>query len=84
MKQFVFTKHSRESMRKRGVSEDEVRIAISKAPWQPSKWGRFECTLEFEYNKEWNKKFYRTKQVVPVFMEEETRIVIITVYAFYF
>ena len=84
MKEVVFTKYSKESMRKRGVLEEEVKIAISKASWQPSKWGRLECTLEFQYDKEWNGKFYHTKQVVPVFVEEETRIVIITVYAFYF
>ncbi len=83
-KEIVFTKHSIESMRKRGVSEEQVKMAVSKAPWQPAKWDRFECALEFQYNKEWNGKFYRTKQVVPVFAEEKTKIIIITVYAFYF
>lgn len=84
MKPVYFTRHSRESMRKRGVSEDEVREAISRAPWQPSRWGKLECTLEFEYNQEWHGKFYRRKQVIPIFVEEDTRIVVVTVYAFYF
>ncbi len=84
MKEIVFTKHSIESMRKRGVLEEEVKTTISKAPWQPSKWGRFECALEFQYDREWNGKFYHTKQVIPVFVEETKRIIVITVYAFYF
>lgn len=83
MKKIVFTKHSKDSMIKRGILEEEVKKAISTAPWQPSKWSRIECTLEFEYNKEWNGKFYKTKQIVPVFVEE-AEIVVITVYAFYF
>lgn len=84
MKEIVFTKHSIESMRKRGVLEEEVKMAISKAPWQPSKLGRFECALEFQYDKEWNNKFYHTKQVIPVFVEEKRGIIVITVFAFYF
>ena len=84
MKEVYFTKHSIESMRKRGVSEDEVKTAISNAQWQTSKWEKLECNFEFEYNKKWNAKHYNKKQVVPIFVEEEEKIVIITVYAFYF
>lgn len=84
MKPIFFTKHALDSMRKRGVSKNEVEDTIMKAAWHPAKLGRWECTMNFAYNKEWNKKFYRTKQVVPVFVEERDRIVVITVYAFYF
>ena len=84
MKEIYFTKHSIVSMGKRGVSEDEVRTAISNAKWQASKWGKLECNFEFEYNKKWNGKHYNKKQVIPIFVEEEVKIVVITVYAFYF
>ncbi|MBU4292896.1 MAG: DUF4258 domain-containing protein [Actinobacteria bacterium] len=84
MKEIYFTKHSIGSMRKRGVSEDEVITAISNAKWQVSKWEKLECNFEFEYNKKWNEKYYNKKQVVPIFVEEEAKIVVITVYAFYF
>jgi len=33
---------------------------------------------------EWNGKLYATKQVRPIFVAEETEIVVITVYAYYF
>ncbi len=84
MKPIFFTKHALDSMRKRGVFKNEVEDTIRKTAWQPAKLGRWECAMDFAYNKEWNKKFYRTKQVVPVFVEERDRIVVITVYAFYF
>ena len=50
----------------------------------PAKGDRFECAKNFPYNEFWNKKFYETKQVVPVFREEGNSIVVITVYVFYF
>lgn len=84
MKPIYFTKHSQVSMRKRGVNEVEVETAIREAPWISGKWGRLECSMNFPYNREWNRKFYRTKQVVPVFIEEADQIVVVTVYAFYF
>ena len=83
-KEIVFTDHAKARMKKRGATEEEVKKAISKSTWQSSKLGRFECSLEFSFNKEWNEKFYRLKQVVPVFVEEKSQIVVITVYVFYF
>jgi hypothetical protein len=38
----------------------------------------------FQYNKYWQGKFYRIKQVAPVVKEEAYEIVVITVYTFYF
>ena len=38
----------------------------------------------FPYDKEWNSKFYATKQIRPVFVEEATEIVVVTVYTYYF
>jgi hypothetical protein len=38
----------------------------------------------FSYDKQWNGKFYATKQVRPVFVEEATEIVVVTVYTYYF
>lgn len=43
-----------------------------------------ECRKNFAYNKKWNKKFYTTKQVRPIFVEEKDEIVVVTVYTYYF
>jgi hypothetical protein len=36
------------------------------------------------YDKQWNGKFYETKQGRPVFVEEATEIVVVTVYTYEF
>jgi hypothetical protein len=36
------------------------------------------------HDAEWNKTFYQTKQVRPIFVEEDLEIVGITVYVYYF
>ena len=79
-----FSHHALENMQKRGTTEAEVNRAIAEASWVPAKAGRFECIKDFTYNDFWNKKFYGTKQVIPVFREENDSIVVITVYVFYF
>lgn len=84
MKSIRLSGHAKEQLFYRGVTEEEVVEAISSAPWQPAELGRLECRKDFIYEKEWNKKYYKTKQVRPVFKEEEAEIVVITVYSYFF
>ena len=58
--------------------------AIATSPWQPAELGRLECRKEFRYGREWNGKFYATKQVRPIFVEEADEIVVVTVYVYSF
>ncbi len=46
--------------------------------------GRLECHKDFPYGREWNGKFYKTKRVRPIFVEEADEIVVVTVYSYYF
>ena len=46
--------------------------------------GRLECKKDFSFDSAWNGKKYSTKQIRPIFVEEETEIVVITVYVYYF
>jgi hypothetical protein len=48
--------------------------------WGAAELGRLDCRKDFDYGREWNGKFYSTKQVRPVFVEESAIIVVITVY----
>lgn len=84
MKPVHLSGHASEQLLRRGVSPDEVVTAIRSAPWQKSERGRLECRQNFTYEREWNGKFYQTKQVRPIFVEEEDEIVVVTVYAYYF
>ena len=80
----VFTPHALDSARKRGANEAEIRMAIQGAKWRSAKYGRIESEIEFDYNNDWNKKFYKFKKVNPVFILEDDKIIIITVYCLYY
>jgi hypothetical protein len=67
----------------RGTNEDEIVDAIRTAPWQPAEEGRFECRKILPYNADWNGTHYATKQVRPIFVDEPTEIVVVTVYVYY-
>lgn len=84
MKPVRLSGHARENMRYRGATEQEIVEAIRTATWSPAQRGRLECRKDFAYGREWNNNFYATKQVRPIFVEEDDEIVVITVYVYYF
>ncbi len=75
--------HARQQLARRGASEEEIFEAIRSAEWQPVELGRLECRMNFPYGKEWNGRWYNTKQVRPIFAEEENEIVVVTVYVLF-
>lgn len=84
MKPIRLSLHAREELLERGGKEEEVLEAIRSADWQPARMGRFECRKNFEFNSTWRGKFYESKQVRPIFVDEPSEIVVVTVYVFYF
>ena len=40
--------------------------------------------MNFVFNSLWNGRQYQTKQVNPIFVEEEDGIAVVTVYVYYF
>jgi len=66
------------------ATEDEVREAIERGVREPAKRGRSLYRLNFQYQAEWQGKFYAVKQVAPVVVEGENELVVVTVYTFYF
>jgi hypothetical protein len=71
-------------MLERGASEDEVCEAIRNGEYEPAKDERMLARMNFQFNDLWIDTIYPIKQVAPVFVEEETEIVVITVYTYYF
>lgn len=43
-----------------------------------------QCSKEFVFGHDWNGKVYMTKRIRPVFVEEDTEIVVVTVYTYYY
>lgn len=83
MKPIFFTKHASEQMRIRGASDEEVIRVIQSAIRQPAERGRLTASLSFPFNSEHYGRFYASKEVIPIFVEEPDRIVVITVYTFF-
>ena len=84
MKPIHFSKHATGYCVSRGFTVAEVEEAIRTSAWCAAELGRLDCRKDFSYGREWNGKFYKTKQVRPVFVDEAVNIVVITVYTYYF
>jgi hypothetical protein len=78
------TKHASEQCRERGASETEVMEAIRTGEWEHAKKGRYLARLNLQFGSIWAGNVYPIKQVAPVFTIEDSEIVVITVYTFYF
>ena len=78
------TFHARQKMLERGTTEDEVVESVQSASWEQADLGRLQCFMDFSFDALWYGHHYQTKQVNPIFVEEGTDIVIVTVYVYYF
>ena len=84
MKAIRLSAHARSYTDRRGFTEAEVLEAIRTRRWEPAEMGRAQCRKNFAFGREWNGKVYATRQVCPIFVEEKTEIVVVTVYTYYF
>ena len=71
-------------MSKRGFSVAEAETAVREGEWEPAEHGRLSASVDFPFNAIWNRRFYTTKRVRPIFVDEPAEIVIVTVYTYYF
>ena len=78
------SEHAKQQLQFRGATEQEVVQAIRTETWGPAEVGRFECRKNFTFNTEWNGKYYSTRQVRPIFVDEPDEIAVVTVYVYYF
>ncbi|MGE5894095.1 MAG: hypothetical protein ACM34I_08585 [bacterium] len=83
MKPIRLSGHAREQLFFRGTTEEEITETIRTSSWLPAELGRLECTRSFVFENLWNKKYYRSKQVRPIFVEEDSEIVVVTVYTYF-
>jgi hypothetical protein len=84
MKPIRLTAHAQGYLSSRGFTIAEVEDAIRTGVWRPASHGRQETSKEFAYGRTWNGAVYATKRVRPVFVDEPTEIVVITVYTYFF
>jgi len=84
MKEIYFTAHALANIPRRGFTQEEVEACIRESTYEQADSGKLECRKDFPFKAEWNGKLYATKQVRPIFADEEHLIVVITVYTYYF
>ena len=71
-------------MADRGTSEDEIKLAIRDGEEASAREGRKAYRKNFPFESYWKGKYYLIKQVMPIVKEEREKIVVVTVYVFYF
>lgn len=84
MKPIRLSAHAATYFERRGFNVTEVEDAIRTSEWTDAKSGKLECRKDFPFFLNWNGKMYPTKQVRPIFVDDEFEIVVITVYTYYF
>ncbi|NJK74577.1 MAG: DUF4258 domain-containing protein [Oscillatoriales cyanobacterium RU_3_3] len=83
MKPVRLTNHAREQAIERGTNLEEIIDTIITGNRQPAKNSRYKYQATFQYNNDWQGRFYSLKKVVPIVAETDTELVVITVYTFY-
>ena len=78
------SEHAKIQLWRRGTTEEEIVETIRTSEWFPAELNRTQSKKDFRFDSIWNNKHYKMKQVNPIFAEEATEIVVITVYVFYF
>ena len=80
----VFSSHAKDQLADRGTNEAEVAETVREGERQSAKHGRISFRKNFPFEKEWKGRYYSSKQVMPIVAEESDRLVVVTVYVFYF
>lgn len=84
MRPIVFSDHALHQARERGATEDEVCEAVREGEPVPAQGARSGYRLNFPFGRSWGGREYATKQVMPIVAEETDRIIVVTVFVFYF
>jgi len=83
-KPVVFSRHARERCARRGAAETDAIAAIRDGKREPAQRGLWLYRLNLEYQREWDGVWYAVQQVAAVVAEESDRLVVVTVYTYYF
>lgn len=84
MDTILFSLHALEQMRIRGVTRDEVVLTVSTGEKLPANRGRIAFRKNFPFRSSWQGSYYEVKQVMAIVAEDIDKMVVVTVYSFYF
>ena len=78
MKRIVLSPHARAQIVLRGATEAEARAAVLEGERLPARLTRTAFRKNFPFRSEWKGRYYETKQVMPIAVEEEDTVVVVT------
>jgi hypothetical protein len=76
--------HASGYSQRRGFTESEVVETIRTSVWLPARSNRLEAAKDYPFDREWNGRYYATKRIRAIFVEEADEIVVVTVYTYFF
>ena len=82
--QIVFSRHALARLSERGITKEEVESAINSGERVTAKRRMIAYRKNFRFASKWKNRYYETKQVMPIVIEKEEKLIVVTVYAFYF
>lgn len=84
-KSILFSSHAKLQMLLRGAEENEVIATIQTRKWESAKYNKSSCRAQFYFEKpsQVNQKIYKYKTIEAIFVEEDDKIVVITVKVYY-
>jgi adenylate cyclase class IV len=71
-------------MDERGATEKEVRLAVEEGEQFKAKFGRIGFRRNFVFEKQWQRKYYKTKQIEVYAVQEGEDWLVISVIVRYF
>jgi len=83
-KEVVFSNHVLTQMVDRGTNQKEIKLAIQQGECIPAKKDRIAFRKNFSFRSHWKNRYYEDKQVMPIVKQEANKIIVITVYVFFF
>jgi hypothetical protein len=78
------SEHAAGYLGRRGFTVSEVEETIQTSEWRPAELRRLEAINDLPFSSRWNGAYYTTKRVRPIFVEEPSEIVVVTVYTYFF
>ncbi|OGQ06195.1 MAG: hypothetical protein A2W61_02455 [Deltaproteobacteria bacterium RIFCSPLOWO2_01_44_7] len=84
MKEVYFTTHVRKRLNERHVTPKEIITVLKKSKWTLVKENRMRAQFTFPFSDFYKSRFFRWKKIRVIFIEEKARIVIVTVYTFFY
>jgi len=79
----IIIDHALKRAIERGASEEEIKQVLLNGTTVPIQEGRKAKEMVFDFNRNWQGKYYLQKKVKVVYIEENDEIVAITVYVYY-